>query len=547
MGMTQGLKRAVLVNAKGLATIDDHRRRSWADLSQRVAQLAGALKALGLQAGDRVAMLAFNSDRYLEYFYAVPWAGGVIMPLNVRLAAPELVAMLNDAQPKILMVDEAFQSLLPTLSQAASLKHVILAGDPPHPPRTQGGESSHPPRIREGDPSLPPPYTGGIGGVLNYEGILAAAKPAPDAERTGDDIAGIFYTGGTTGAPKGVMLTHRNVVSNAMSMLLSIHKGQPWVFLHTAPMFHIADSQWVVGATIQSGTHVFIPRFNPEETLKAIQTHRVTHCAMVPTMVNRLVNFSGVENYDSSSLKAINYGGSPMPPAVAARAQAVFPGCEFFAGYGQTETSPAITLLDSKYHVLEGPLAGKIASVGQPVFNMEVKIVDDNDHELPRGTVGEIITRGLHVMAGYWNKPEETAQALRGGWLHTGDVGYMDEDGFIFIVDRLKDMIISGGENIYPVEVENALHQHPAVAMCAVIGIPSETWGEAVHAIVVLREGQSAAEAELIQHCRAHIAGYKCPRSVDIGREPLPMSGAGKILKRELRAPFWQGQARRIN
>jgi long-chain acyl-CoA synthetase len=235
----------------------------------------------------------------------------------------------------------------------------------------------------------------------------------------------------------------------------------------------------------------------------------------------------------------MNYGGSPMPPALIPRAREAFPRCRFFQGYGQTETSPNITMLQDKYHVFEGPFAGKAASAGQPVFTMEVKIVDESDRELARGSIGEVVTRGPNVMAGYWNKPEETEKALRGGWMHTGDVGYMDEDGFVYIVDRLKDMIISGGENVYSVEVEHVIYQHPAVAMCAVIGIPSEQWGEAVHAIVVPKEGFTITAEELLQHCRQHIAGYKCPRSVDIRQSPLPMSAAGKLLKRELRAPYW--------
>jgi long-chain acyl-CoA synthetase len=264
-------------------------------------------------------------------------------------------------------------------------------------------------------------------------------------------------------------------------------------------------------------------------------------------MVNMLCNVEGRENYDVSSLRGMNYGGSPMPPALIVKARQAFPHCRFFQGYGQTETAPNVSMLTDKYHDPDGPYAAKLASAGQPVFTMEVKIVDVDDQRVPHGVVGEIVTRGPNVMAGYWNKPQETAYALRDGWMHTGDLGYMDEDGFLYVVDRMKDMVISGGENVYSVEVEKVIYQHPAVAMCAVIGIPDDRWGEAVHAIVVPRQGQTISGEEIIAYCRQHIAGYKCPRSIDIRREPLPMSAAGKILKRELRAPFWEGKARAIN
>jgi long-chain acyl-CoA synthetase len=264
-------------------------------------------------------------------------------------------------------------------------------------------------------------------------------------------------------------------------------------------------------------------------------------------MINMLCQVPQVETYDVSSLKKVNFGGSSIAPAVIRRAREVFPNCEFIQGYGQTDTSPNISMLFDRYNTDEGPHAGKIESAGQPVFAMEVRIVDLDDAELPPGTVGEITTRGPHVMLGYWNKPEETAVALRGGWMHTGDMGYLDEDGFIFIVDRLKDMIISGGENVYSTEVEHVIYQHTAVADCAVIGVPHEKWGESVHAIVVPKQGAVLTEDEIMNHCRQYIAGYKCPRSVEIRQDPMPMSGAGKILKKVLRAPYWAEQDRQIS
>jgi acyl-CoA synthetase (AMP-forming)/AMP-acid ligase II len=520
MYITQALKRAVQIHRHGIATIDGTRQRTWAEFAERVAKLAGVLQALDLRAGGRVAILTLNSDRYLEYFFAVPWAGGVVVPLNIRLAPPELIYMLNDSGAEILIVDDAFQAILPAFrGTLTTVKHVVFAGT-----------------------GLTPK------GTVNYEASLATAHAVPDVERGGDHVAGIFYTGGTTGLAKGVMLTHDNIVSNTLNALASMDTTcEPLVYLHAAPMFHIADCSTNCNITLRAGTHVFIPKFDVEATLTTIQEHGITLIFLVPTMVNMLANFPGVETYDLSSLRTIGYGASPMPEAVLAKAMQVFPACEFIQGYGMTETSPLITLLAGKYHTFTGPFAGKMASAGQAAPSVEVKIVDDQDQEVPSGTVGEIITRGPHVMKGYWNKPDETAQALRGGWMHTGDAGYMDEDGFVYIVDRVKDMIITGGENVYSVEVEHVIYQHPAIAMCAVIGIPSEAWGEAIHAVVVCKEGCSVTEANVIAHCKERIAGYKCPRSVDIRQAPLPLSGAGKILKTELRAPFWAGKTQQVS
>ncbi len=519
MHITQGLRRAVKVNAEGIATIDGDRRTTWRAFADQVARLAGALISLGLKPGDRVAMLALNSDRHLAYYFATIWAGGIFVPLNTRLAPPEFGNILSDAGVAILVVDDALQPQLAEIfKHTVAPKHIIFAGD--------------------GQPPAD---------LIDHEAFLASAEPVPDANRGGDDVATIIYTGGTTGLPKGVMLTHNNAVSNALSSLAIMYEGEPWTYLHTAPMFHIADNQWNTGVTIQAGTHVFTKRFVPAEMLKLISQHQITHTALVPTMINMLCQVPNVETYDVSSLKKVNFGGSSIAPAVIRRARKVFPNCQFIQGYGQTETSPNIAMLLDKYNTDEGPYAGKIESAGQPVFAMEVRIVDLDDAELPNGTVGEITTRGPHVMLGYWNKPEETAVALRGGWMHTGDMGVVDEDGFIFIVDRLKDMIISGGENVYSTEVEHVIYQHTAVADCAVIGIPHEKWGESVHAIVQPKQGVVLTEEEIMAHCRQHIAGYKCPRSVEIRYDPMPMSGAGKILKKVLRAPYWAEQDRQIS
>jgi len=291
------------------------------------------------------------------------------------------------------------------------------------------------------------------------------------------------------------------------------------------------------------GTHV-VPRFDLDEALAAIASERVSHPVLVPTMINLPVGSGKIANQDVSSLRRMLYGASPMPEAVLLRAMAALPGVGFTQGYGQTEAAPVVSFLKPKFHVAGGP---KLTGAGRPAYGVEVLVMEEDDVEVPRGTVGEICASGLNVMRGYSGLEEQSRQALRNGWLHTGDLGYMDTEGFIFLVDRAKDMIISGGENIFSVEVEGAIYQHPAVQECAVIGIPSEQWGEAVLAIVVPRAGASVSGDEIIAHCRTLIAGYKLPRSVEIRLEPLPVSGAGKILKTDLRKPYWAGRSKSVN
>lgn len=519
MQITSVLRRAAQVNANGAATICGARRTTWSNLLERVQKLAGALQNLGVQPGDRVALLALNSDRYIEYFFASVWSGGAMMPMNIRWAPAECAYALNDAGAKILIVDDAFAKAVPAIqAEVPGLETVIFAGDAPLPD-----------------------------GMLGYEEILSAAAPAPDAGRGTDDLAGIFYTGGTTGFPKGVMLSHTNFyvsgISNAQELLVQ----DGCVYLHAAPMFHIADLLWFLAISFVAGTHVVIPAFTPEATLEAIETHRPSHLLLVPVMIQMVLDSPALSKTDTSSLALIAYGASPITEATLTRAFKAFPGVQFAQAYGQTELSPVATFLSSEYHVLDGAKAGKLRAAGRATRVVEIQVVDPHGSELPRGEIGEIVVKGPITMLGYWNKPDITAKTIRDGWVHTGDAGYMDDDGFIFLMDRLKDMIISGGENVYSAEVENALGQHPAVATSAVIGIPDDKWGEAVHAIVILKPGADATEQDLIAFSHKLIAGYKCPRSIEFRSDPFPLSGANKVLKTELREPFWDGQERQIS
>ena len=516
MYISQTLRRAVQLNGNGTATVFAGRRQTWREFENRIARLANGLLDLDVGASDRIAILALNSDRYLEFFYAVPWAGAAVNPVNIRLSPPEIAYTLNDSGSKVLFVDDTFAALLPSLqSQIESIKHVVFIGEGKCPE-----------------------------GCIDYESLVANSERISDANTGGNDLAGLFYTGGTTGRSKGVMLSHNNLVFNALNVVAEMGYDCDTVYMHAGPMFHLADMASTFAVTLAAGTHGIVPRSDVDEVLAFIEQEKVTNTLLVPTMVNLLASSGRIASYDVSSMKRMLYGASPMPESVLMSAMEQMPTASFAQGYGQTEASPIITSLGPEFHIAGGE---KLRSAGRAALGVEVLVLDANDEELPNGTVGEICARGANVMLGYWGMESVTAETLRNGWLHTGDLGYMDEDGFVFIVDRAKDMVISGGENIFSVEVEGAIYSHPAVQECAVIGIPHEHWGEAVHAIVVLREGSRASDSEIIEHCREKIAGYKVPRTVDFRVEPLPVSGAGKVLKNELRAPFWEEKNKRVN
>jgi long-chain acyl-CoA synthetase len=515
MYVTQGLRRAAQIKPNGTATAFRDRRRAWHETEDRVARLAGGLLKLGLTSGGRVAILALNSDRYLEYLLAVPNAGCAVVPINIRLAAPEIAYILEDSGAEVLFIDDRFAPMLKGLEgKIGTLREVVFLGD-----------------------DTP------LSGMRAYEDLISAPR-IEEPIGANDDLAGIFYTGGTTGKAKGVMLSHRNLVTNAANVVPAFGYDTETIYLHAGPMFHLADGASTLAVTAVGGVHAFVPAFDPSDFLATVQREKVTHTLLVPTMINMLVNFPKIVDFDVSTLRRVSYGASPMPDAVFRKALQTLPNVQFAHAYGMTEAAPLVTSLDPRYSTLDGAYAGRNKSCGQAALMVEVRIADTDDHEVPRGTVGEVQVRGPNIMLGYWRKPDLSAEALRGGWYHTGDGGYMDEEGFVYIVDRLKDMIITGGENVYSAEVENAILLHDAVAEVAVIGIPDDTWGEAVHAIVVARAGRAVTPGEIIAHCRDLIAGYKCPHSVVIRSESMPLSGAGKILKSMLRAPYWAGRAR---
>lgn len=517
IALTQGLHRGMQQRPWQIACRFGERHKTYAVLTDRVARLASALRELGVRAGDRVAMLSLNSDRYLEYYFSSWWAGAVVNPVNVRWSVAEIAYSLNDSDTRVLLVDEHSLNMVSAIrAQSPGLRTVIWAGDGQAPEAMPG-----------------------------YEALIDAAVPMEDACAGGDALAGVFYTGGTTGVPKGVMLSHANLWSGMMARMAQVHPDPDSVQVYVAPLFHLASAGRLIAQTIIGGQCVVLAGFDPAAMLQCIETYRVNEVTLVPSMIQMLLDHPTFTPERAQSLRRINYGASPIAESLLDRAMALMPQVDFSQSYGQTEAAVYITINGPESHRGEGRTSGRVRSAGRACLAVQVRIVDDNDCEVPRGVVGEIVTRGPNVMLGYWNMPAETAQTLRNGWLHTGDSGYMDDDGFVFIVDRVKDMIVSGAENVYSAEVENAVARHPAVESCAVIGVPHEKWGESVHVFVVLRTGMHLEFNDLHAHCRELIAGYKCPRSMEI-RTSLPLSAVGKVLKRELRKPYWEGRDRAV-
>jgi acyl-CoA synthetase (AMP-forming)/AMP-acid ligase II len=500
--------------------IDGEYRATFREHGARVLRCAGALRGLGLGKGDRFAVMAANCHQYLELYHAAYLGAGIINPLNLRLAGKELDYIVRDSGTEVAFVDRHFAAAFDQAMKAAGgespIRRTVLIGE-------GGAESPH---------------------DLRYEELLAAAKPTVPHEPEEDDPVVLMYTGGTTGLPKGVSVSQRAETLNWYHLAMVFPIGDEQVFLMPTPIFHAASMIPVLALPALGGTLVIAPRFEPEEAMQLIERHRVTRIGLVPTMIGMILNHPNFRPERLKSLDSLVYGASPMPEALLDRLLSLFPKVEVAQGYGMTESSSILTLLTAEDHRKGGKL---LRSVGHPLPGVTLSIQDENGNQLPTGQTGEVCARGGNYMIEYWNKKDATEEAFRGGWYHSGDAGYLDEEGYLYLVDRVKDMIVTGGENVYSIEVENAISTHPAVAQVAVIGVPHDVWGEAVHAVVVLREAAEATAEEIIGHCRDVIANYKIPKSVSFRRDPLPLSGAMKVLKRELREPFWAGRGRRVN
>lgn len=516
MYLTQPLHKARREHPNDEAVVFGERRHSFAELTDRVARLAGVLQDLGMGTGERVGIMALNSDRYIEFVFAALWGGGVFNTVNIRWSAREAVYSLDDCGTRILLVDDAFLPMLKEIrDQSEALQTVVYIGEQACPE-----------------------------GALDYRELMATATPIEDALRGGDDLAAILYTGGTTGTPKGVMLSHSNLFSCSLGAILPDCRRDRVVALHSAPFFHVAGIGLILQVALRQGTQVVLPGFDPLAVLKGIASEQVGETFLVPAMLRAVLNHPRFDEFDLSSLHTLLYGASPIDNSLLRLALDKLPSAEFLQLYGMTELSPVVAFLPTWCHT-DPAYADKLSAAGIPSHMAEIRVVNPLDEEVERGEVGEITARGPMVMQGYWNKPEQTAEALRGGWMHTGDAGYLDADGYLFLVDRIKDMVVTGGENVFSVEVEDALLRMSAIVQCAVIGVPDETWGERVHAVVVLKDGERVDEKAIVAHCKEWVASYKCPRSFEFVDE-LPLSGAGKILKYKLKEPYWAEQGRRI-
>lgn len=505
---------------------------TYTEFARRVGAIGGALDELRIAEGARVGFLGVNSVQHAECWFGVAAAGRVMVDLNLRLAVAELEFIVNDCEPQLLIVDEDTLALgLELRQRCASLSELVLISRDARP--------------------LPPGDADAPEGTIAYEELLAG-EPAERRDRDQGELAGICYTGGTTGRPKGVMLSHGNLLANARHNLIATGHDATQRWLHVPPMFHVAGTANLFACTWAGSRQVILPRFEPLSFIDTVRTEQISHCVLVPTMLSMLIDELERDPGGGRlpSLRHIQYAASPITPSLQRRVLERF-DCDLVQFYGMTEAAPTVTRLSGEAHrrgaAGHEPDAERLASIGTAVIGVETAILDRAGRALAAGEVGELCVRGPNVMQGYWNQEEETAVALAGGWYHSGDAVWADEDGYLFLVDRLKDMIITGAENVYSIEVEAALAEHPSISEVAVIGIPDPVWGEAVHAVVSLLPGHTVTEPELIDHCRALIAGYKVPRSIDVRTGPLPKSGPGKILKGELREPFWAGHTRRVN
>jgi len=484
---------------------------------ERIYQLTGMLRnELGVGKSDRFGILSNNNHQYLELWHAGLFGAAVINPLNIRLNASEIKYILNDSGAKVIFVDSTFAPVIDSIrSELYHIRHVVLIDndnkDVPHD--------------------------------LSYEQLIEKTKPVMPEEPEEEDPCLLMYTGGTTGLPKGVLVDHRAITLGIFHFsieyeFLNKHKSDnPCYFLLFMPMFHVGALVGMLAPSISGGKVIIIQGFDDKTVIETIEKERVTVTGLVPTMLSLIFNHPEFHPDRLSSLETIGYGAAPMPEGLLKRCTEILPRLKLYQGYGLTESGGAVSYLSPEDHIIGGK---RLRSVGRPMFGIRFSIKDFDGNTLPSGEIGEVCIKSGTVMQCYWNQPEATVEVIKDGWYHTGDMGYLDENGYLYLVDRAKDMIISGGENVYSIEIESVVSMHPAVAEVAVIGIPHEVWGEAIHAIVIARTDMSVTAEEIKEHARKTLSGYKVPKTVEIRKEPFPLSAAGKILKRELRKKYWE-------
>ncbi|MBV8906581.1 MAG: long-chain-fatty-acid--CoA ligase, partial [Acidobacteriia bacterium] len=498
-------------------------RFTYAQFGERCERLAAGLAAEGIRPGDRVAYLSFNTHQLLEGYFGVPLVHAVVMPLNVRLQPAELICILSHAEARMLLFESEFAPAIDSLRKACPTIERFVAIDSPTP---------------EADLTLE---------ELLSHGRLARPDPFSFDE---NEMAELFYTSGSTGTPKGVMLSHRTLFLHALFVGLTGLCNDNTVELHTIPLFHANGWGRPQLATMLGMKQVMVRRFDPAQVLRLIEVEQVTSCSLVPAMANALLNCPQLAEFDVSTMETIHIGGAASSPELIARMEDAF-GCRVIAGYGLTEAAPVVSTARPKSTLQPGNEEKRLeyqAMAGWPIPGCEMRVVDSKRNDVPRDmrATGEVVVRGDNVMDGYYKDPEGTRAVMTNGWLHTGDVGVWDRENYVQIVDRQKDIIISGGENISSIEVEKAIFAHPAVLECAVVAAPDDHWGEVPVAIVVVKPGQQLDAHELREFLETRIARFKLPRVIEFTEGPLPKTGTGKILKRELREGFWAGKQRRV-
>lgn len=503
-----------------IAVVKERQQISYHELKEMAYKLANALLNLGIHKGERVAVLVPNCVEYIICDYALAKCGLVRVPLRERVDTDSNVYVVVETEPSILIYHETLTSKVEEMRpRLNSIKHFVSISE----------ESKVPP------------------GDLHFNKLISTEPSTePQAEVAETDVNAIYYTGGTTGVPKGVVLTNRAWLATIVTEMLELGLGKEDVFAHLAPINH-ASGMFILPILLRGGTNVLFDGFTPQSFLEAVERDKVTATFVVPTMLNQILDYPDLRKYDFSSLKTVVYGAAPISPERLKKALAIF-GPILSQLFGQTEAPMMIAVLPKEDHILRGSAKEeeRLASCGRPTVIAQVRLVDDEDNDVPLGEVGEIVVRSPNVMVEYYKKPEMTAETLRNGWLHTGDLARQDEEGYIYIVDRKKDMIISGGVNIFPREIEDILHKHPAVADVAVIGVPDDKWGEAVKAVVTLHPNKSVTAQELIDFCKKAKGSLTSPKSVDFV-DSIPLTPLSKHDKKALREKYWKGLARRVH
>ena len=511
--------KTVKLYGKKEALVCGDKRFTYQAFDKRVNALCNLLRAQGIKKGGKVAILHPNCHCFMETYYAVAHIGAIAVPINYRLAPKDMAFILADSESAVLIAEKQFARLVTAALEEGSMgTHLVL----------WTGQGNYPQLTVE---------------TVDYEAGIERFPTTTEATEgiREEDPAQLYYTSGTTGKPKGVILTHKNICTHALGAIAELHLTDRDRWIHVAPMFHLADAWATWAITWAGGTHIFVRAFDPPEVLEVMETERATISNMIPTMLNILANHPDAKRWNYPSLRVLLSGGAPIAPEVVKKIVQTFQ-CDYVQTYGMTETSPYLTMSILKDHLTgltdEEQLAIK-SKTGREFIGVQLKVVREDGTEVARDEqeVGEIIVKGDIVTPGYWRLPDETQQAIKDGWLYTGDLAVMDAEGYVTIVDRKKDMILTGGENVYSTEVENVLYMHPAVLEAAVVGIPDEKWGEMVKAIVVLKEGIEVTEEEIIGFCKEKLARYKAPKSVDF-YPALPKTGSGKIAKGELREQY---------